>query len=55
MFERGMAPISTDESNYSGGNGSTGLPFNNPAGLLGYVKSQNTLTFGLVAFFGPRR
>jgi hypothetical protein len=55
MFERGMAPISTDESNYSEGNGATGLPFNNPAGLLGYVKSQNTLTFGLVAFFGPRR
>lgn len=55
MFERGMAPVSMDESSYSGGSGSTGLPFNNPAGLVGYLKSQNTITIGLIAFFGPTR
>ncbi len=55
MFERGMAPVLMDESNYSGGSGSARLPFNNPAGLAGYLKSQNTLTIALIAFFGPTR
>ncbi|MGD0839832.1 MAG: porin [Candidatus Acidiferrales bacterium] len=28
---------------------------NNPAGLYGFSKSQNTITIGLIAFFGPKR
>jgi hypothetical protein len=33
----------------------TVLPANNPAGLYGFSKSQNTITIGLIAFFGPKR
>ncbi len=54
MFERGLAPISTDESFYSCEE-CTELPINDPAGLAGYSKSQNTVTIGLIAFFGPKR
>lgn len=55
MFERGIAPVSADESFYSGGSGVMGLPVNNPAGLAGYAKFQSTVTIGLIAFFGPTR
>jgi hypothetical protein len=56
MFERGLAPISTDECNYeSDCSESTLLPFNNPSKLAGYSKSQNTVTIGIIAFFGPKR
>ena len=55
MFERGIAPIASDQISYAGGSGTMILPINNPAGLLGYLKSQNTVTIGLIAFFGPRR
>ncbi len=55
MFERGLAPIASDQSNYAGGSGTSNLPFNDPAGLIGYLKSQNTVTIGLIAFFGPTR
>ncbi len=56
MFERGLAPIYADEGNYNTDpEGSGPLPFNDPAGLAGYSKSQNTVTIGLIAFFGPKR
>jgi len=56
MFERGLAPISTDECKYEiDCEEGTPLPFNNPAGLAGYAKSQNTVTIGVIAFFGPKR
>lgn len=56
MFERGLAPISADECLYdSDCTDGTVLPINNPAGLAGYSKSQNTVTIGVIAFFGPKR
>jgi hypothetical protein len=55
MFERGLAPIGADECNYAADDCEGTLMFNNPAGLKGYSKSQNTVTIAVIAFFGPKR
>ena len=56
MFERGTAPFDQDYCAYEGCDEDiTVLPINNGSGLDQFSKSQNTVTIGMIAFFGPKR
>ena len=54
----GLSNVSSaiiDQPSSPGGQYPTPLPDSEGKGLYGFSKSQNTITIGLIAFFGPKR